>query len=122
MDEFGGEATGLTGRGGGVEIPAESVCAVIVENVPGINDIAKRFRHFLALAIENMAQRKDIFEADLIVEQGADGMERIEPATGLIDGFTNIVSGILIFEFFFILKGVMPLCVRHGARIEPNIN
>src|SRR5688572_10296388 len=49
-------------------------------------------------------------------------MKRIEPSARLINRFTNVVSWVLSFKFFFIFKRIMPLSIRHSTRVKPNIN
>ena len=51
-------------------------------------------------------------------------MKREEPATRLVDPFSNKVSGVDLacVEGLLILERVMDLCVRHGAGVEPYVD
>ena len=49
-------------------------------------------------------------------------METVKPATGLIDRFTDVVSGKMFFEHLLIFEWVVPLGVGHGSGIEPTID
>ena len=51
-------------------------------------------------------------------------MEGIKPATGLIHTFCDEVGGegLAFFYFFFGLKGVVPLGIRHGTGIKPHVD
>ena len=50
-------------------------------------------------------------------------MQGVEPATGLVNAFCYKVGGecLTFINQFFVLKWVMPLGIRHGAAIEPDI-
>ena len=51
-------------------------------------------------------------------------MERKEPTTGLVHTFCNEVRGIVsaVVNDFLVFERIVQLSVRHGTRIEPNIN
>ena len=51
-------------------------------------------------------------------------MERKEPTTGLVHTFCNEVSRIVsaVVYDFLVFERIVQLSVRHGTRIEPNIN
>ena len=50
-------------------------------------------------------------------------MQRKEPSAGLIDTFCNEVGGINFAEILTAqLERIVHLCIRHSARIEPNID
>ena len=48
-------------------------------------------------------------------------MQGEEPATGLVNTFGNKICRVGIFKFIPVFKWEMPLCVRHGTAIKPNI-
>ena len=64
----------------------------------------------------------DIFERYGIESHRCNCVKRIEPATSLIDTFSDEIRREILLKFFFIFKRIMPLCVRHRTRIKPNIN
>ena len=49
-------------------------------------------------------------------------MQCVEPAACLIDRFTNIVGRKVLFECVLVFEWVMPLRIRHCARVEPAID
>ena len=49
-------------------------------------------------------------------------MQCKEPSPGLIYSFGNKISRVGIFKFFFIFKREMPLRIRHGTAIKPNVD
>ena len=69
-----------------------------------------------------MPEADDVFVGGAVKQQGRHGMQGVEPATGLVDGFGNIVglAGVLLEEFF-VFERVVPLCHWHGARVEPAV-
>ena len=48
-------------------------------------------------------------------------MKRVEPTTGLINRFRDVIGLASDLKHGFVFKWVMPLCQRHRARIEPAI-
>ena len=69
-----------------------------------------------------MTQADTISVGDAVGHQRRDGVEAVEPAAGLIDRFTDVVSGEMLFELLLIFERVVPLCVGHGPGIEPTID
>ena len=51
-------------------------------------------------------------------------MQREEPTTGLVHTLSDEISGIdyAVIKCFLVLKGIVNLCVRHGAAVEPHID
>ncbi|MNL34557.1 hypothetical protein D3C87_1565360 [compost metagenome] len=51
-------------------------------------------------------------------------MQGIKPATGLVNTLCNEIGREIrtVIYFIFMLKRIMPLCIRHGTRVKPNIN
>ena len=48
-------------------------------------------------------------------QQGADGVQRIEPATRLVHSLANEIGRVLLAELLLIFERVMPLGHGHGA-------
>ena len=69
-----------------------------------------------------MTQTDDVLEGYRIHVQAGDGMQRVEPAAGLVNSLTNKVSRELLFKLFLVLEGCVPLGIRHGAGIKPHVN
>ena len=74
-----------------------------------------------------MSERDHVAEGDWFgdglgsVEHRGFGVERVEPASSLVDGFADEVGGEALVEPVLVLERVMPLGVRHGAGVEPGI-
>ena len=121
-DQLDGEAALVAGRRSGIEIPAERVSAVDLDDIPGVDDVAEALGHFLAVAIEDEAQADDVLIGDRVHEERADGMQGVEPAAGLIDRLADVVGGELRLELFLVLEGIVPLGVGHGTGVKPDID
>ncbi len=104
-DQVNREAPLLPGRRGGVQVPAEGIGAVGIEHIPGIDDVAARFGHFLPFAIQHQPQANHILEGHAVMQQGADGVQRIEPAARLVDCFADEIRRVLFPEGVFIFEG-----------------
>ena len=69
-----------------------------------------------------MSEADDVLEGGAVKQQCRHGVQRVEPATGLVDGFADVVGlASNILEQLFVLERVVPLCHGHGARVEPAI-
>ena len=49
-------------------------------------------------------------------------MKAVKPAAGLVYCFADVIRRKMPIESLLILERVVPLCVRHGAGIEPAVN
>ncbi len=112
----------LAGRAGGVQVPAESIGAVGMEHVPGIDHIAAALGHLLPFGVQDQAKANDVLEGHFLEEHGSDGVQRVEPAAGLVHRLANEVGRELFLEGLLVLEGVVPLGHRHGARVEPHVD
>src|ERR1044072_20370 len=48
-------------------------------------------------------------------------MQGVEPATGLIHAFADKVCREILIENVLVLKGIVPLRIRHGAAVKPYV-
>ena len=62
------------------------------------------------------------FIGRFVEDQGGNGQQGIEPASGLITASGDEVGGELPLEQFLVFKGIMMLGEGHGAGIEPAVN
>ncbi|MBA7707493.1 hypothetical protein ES703_116366 [subsurface metagenome] len=70
-----------------------------------------------------MPETDNILKTGATKQKGSYRMQAVEPATGLVDGFTNVIGGEPpILKQVLILKGVVVLGYRHGSGIKPAIN
>ena len=92
-----------------------------IKDLPWVDHIALGLAHLAAILRQDMAEADDILVGRSVKEQRGYGMERIEPATRLVNGFADVVSLLLPFPDFLVLERVVPLGHRHGTRIVPSI-
>ena len=126
-DETRGESAGIAGGRGDVAVPAQRVGAALVEHRPGVDDVALGLGHLLAGLVQDVAERDHVAEGDRLgdglgsVEHGGLGVERVEPAAGLVDGLADEVGGEALVEAVLVLERVVPLGVGHRAGVEPGV-
>ena len=77
----------------GIHVPTHSVCAVLVNNFYGIDNVSNGLAHFLSLRIKDMTQTNHVLIRCLFPEKNRDGQQGIKPPARLIDRFGNIVRG-----------------------------
>ncbi len=121
-DQVYREAPFLPGLTRCVQVPAEGIGTMFDQHVPGVDGVAVRLGHLLALVIQHQSQADDVTIALAIEEQGADGVQRVKPPPGLVDCFADEISRELFLEYLLILKGIVPLGDRHSPRVEPHID
>ena len=121
-DQVNGEAPFVAWRRGRVQIPAEGIGAVHLDHIPRIHDIAEALGHLLAFAIQDQAEAEDVLIRNGIHQQGADGVQRVEPAARLIHGLADVVRRELGLELLLVLERIVPLREGHGAGIEPDVD
>ena len=115
------EAAGQPRTGGGIEIPANGVGALLIEYISRGYDVADMLAHFLAVLVAYKAEDNAVLECGLIEQYCRQRTKRIEPAPGLIYCLTDIIRRETALKFFFIFKGIMPLCKWHGAAVKPAV-
>ena len=80
--------------------------------------------HLATIFIEDMAQAENRFVRRFVKDQGANSHQRVEPATCLIDRFSDKVSrigiGKRLLRTFFV--GISPLRKWHSARVIPAVD
>ena len=116
------EAVRKPGRGVGVEIPADSVCAVLFKRLKGVDRITLGLGHLLSVLVENVAENENVLVGRAIKDKRGDRHKRIEPTAGLVNALADEVCGELALEELLILKGVVPLCKGHRAGVKPTVD
>ena len=116
------EAVGQPRGGIDIEIPADGIGAVGLQRIKGVNGVALGFTHLLAVFILHVPQHNDVLKAGTVKHQGGNGVQRIEPAAGLVHRLADEVGGELCLEQLLILKGIMVLRKGHRAGIEPAVD
>ena len=117
-----GEAGGQPRRGRGVEVPAHGVRALLVQHVPGRDDVAQVLAHLDAVLVLHKAQHHAVLKRVAVKEQGGDGQQRVEPAAGLVHGLGDELGRKVLLEDLLVLKGVVPLRKGHGAAVVPAVD
>ena len=108
--------------GVGIEIPADRVCAKLVQCVERIDGIAFGLAHLLSVFILHMSHDDDVLVRRLIEDQRGDRHQGIEPSTGLVHCLGDEVCREVCLEQFLILKRIVILCERHCAGIVPAVD
>ena len=116
------EAVGQPRGGIDIEIPADGVSAVGLQRLKGIHRVALGFAHLLPVFILHVSQHNDVFEAGTVKHQGRDGVQRIEPAAGLIHRLADEIRRELLLEQLLVFEGIVVLGKGHRAGIEPAVN
>src|SRR5699024_4744459 len=80
--------------------------------------------HFLTVFGQDVTQAYDIFVRVAVEHQRRHRHQRIEPASGLIDGLTDVLGWKRLFELGSRSGRVRitPLRERHGSRVEPRVD
>ena len=106
----------------GKKIPAQRIRADMIKDIVRIDDVAKRLGHFFAVFVDDMTQADTVAVGHTVRDQRGDGVQAVEPAAGLVDSLTDVVSGKMLGKSLLVFEGVMPLGIRHCARVEPAVD
>ncbi len=121
-DDLDGDALRHVGRQPREEIPAQRIGADGVEHVVGIDDVAERLRHLLAVFVDDEVQADAVPVGHAVRNERRDRVQRIEPAARLVDRLADEIGREMLLEHVLVFERVMPLRVRHGTRIEPAVD
>ncbi len=108
----------------GEHIPAQSVASILLNGGKGVNGIAQTLRHLLPVLVQNKSVGNHCLVSHTVLNHGGDGMECEEPSTRLVHALGNEVGGEerpLVY-LFSVFKGIVLLCVGHGAAVEPHVD
>ena len=108
----------------GNHVPTGRVGTVLTQRLERIYGVAQSLGHLLAVLIEDQAIADNVFVRYGIEDHRSNRVQRVEPAAGLVHTLRNEVGRVRLtrVDFFFVFKRVMPLGVRHGTAIKPNVN
>ena len=110
-------------RGGvGDHVPAGRVGTVFVDDLERIDSVAQTFGHLVAVFVEHQAIGNHRLESHAVEQHRGDGVQREEPAAGLIHTLCDEVGGEVGLEELLVLERVVQLAVRHRAGVEPDID
>ncbi len=114
---------GRPGRRCVKQIPSRRIGAVLVKELERIHRIALCFGHLLSFFIEDQVVDQYVPVRRLSLDKGGNRDQRIEPASGLVDSFTDEISREqFLVKVFLIFKRIMMLGKRHRAAVEPAIH
>ena len=120
--EVDGDALLRLRRDAARQVPAQGVRAHVVEDIVGIDDVALRLRHLLAVPVHDVGQADAVPVRDAVRHQSRDRVERVEPAAGLVDRLADVVGGEAGLEQLPVLERVVELRVGHRPGIEPAVD
>ena len=120
-DAFLEHAPGRPRLAGREEVPAQGVGAEAGEDLPGIDDVAPRLRHLLALLVDEEPEAHDVAVGRGAEHQRVDRQQGVEPAPRLVDGLADEVGGEAGLEPPVVGEGVVELGRRHRSRVEPGV-
>ncbi len=122
LDHIRAQPLRLPGGTRRVQVPAQRIRAVDVDQLPGVDHITLTLAHLDAIFIKSETRDDTVMVRRLPMDDGARGKERVEPATRLIHRFTDEVGGERFCEFLLVGKRVVPLRRVHRSRIEPSVD
>ena len=94
---------------GCVEVPAHRVRAMLVENCPWVDRVASALAHLLSVFAQNKLKAEAVAVCRLVVEERPCREQAVKPAARLVDGFRDVVGGVIRALFLLVFKGSMPL-------------
>ena len=119
IDTFWIKLEVLPRAGVGKHIPAHGIGSVGIECTKRIDGIAETFRHLIAVLIEHESVGDDVFVCHSAFDHRVDSMKGKEPSACLVHTFGDEVGGA---RCVCVLEGIVILCVRHRAGVEPYID
>ena len=103
----------------GDHIPTHGVGTVFLDDAERVDGVAQTFRHLVAVLVEHQAVGDHILVSHAIETHRGNSVQREEPATGLVDAFSDEVGRERKTR---LVSHVMILGVRHSARVEPHVD
>ncbi len=104
------------------QVKSDGVSTVLVDDFHGIGVVLESLGHLLTIGSQDKTVDDQVLVGILVFDGSGDDVKGIEPTSGLIETFTDEVSGESLFELF---GGggerIMALSERHRARFEPAI-
>ena len=105
-------------------IPTGWVGSVFFKRAKRVNGVAEAFTHFLPFGIEYQTIGNNVFVSHRIKNHGGNGMQSVEPTTGLINSFGDKIcrKKFTVVYQFSVFKRIVPLGIRHRTAVKPYIN
>ncbi len=103
-------------------VPAYGIGAEPVQGLEGVRGVAEALAHLLAVLVQHEAIAHHRLVRHLVEYERGDGVQRVEPASGLVHAFGDEIGREFLLQIRLVLKGVMELGVRHRSAIEPDVD
>ncbi len=116
------EAPVVFRRGRGVQIPAQRVGSVGVEDVPGVDHVSPTLGHLVAVLVQDQPVADHRLVGDGVEEHHPDLVQGVEPASGLVQALADEVGRERGFEDLAVLEGIVELGEGHRTRIVPAVD
>ena len=97
----------------GQKIPSQRVCTNVIEHVVGVDDVAQRLGHFLAVFVDNMTQADTVAVGHTVGDQRCNGVQAVEPAACLVNRFADVFGWEMPAKRLLVLEWIVPLGIRH---------
>src|SRR3989344_79495 len=95
------------------EIIAECIGAGGIDNIHRVRIILKTFTHFLSIFSKDEAIHNDVLKWSFSKKSYGEYQHIIKPPARLIESFGYKICRKILLKFFFVLKWIMKLRVRH---------
>ncbi len=102
--------------------PAHRVRAVPVEQLERVQHVTDVLAHLAAVGVEQQAQAQHGLVGGAVEHQRPHGHQRVEPATGLVDGLADVLRRVLALELFAVAVRGSPLGERHRSAVVPDVD
>ncbi len=122
LDRILPEALRLPRGTGRIEVPAEAVGPIKIDQLPGVDDVPLALAHLDPILIETVAGDDAVPERGLPMDDRARGEQGVEPTSCLVDRLADEVSREALLEGLLVLERVVPLSGVHRPRVEPGID
>ena len=93
----------------GKKIPSQRIRADMIKDVVGVDDVANRLGHLLAVLVHNMAQADTVAVSHAVRDECGNRMQAVEPAAGLVDCLADVVGREVLSEGLLVFEGIVPL-------------
>ena len=90
--------------------------------VPRVDNVPFGLGHFLSFSIEDEPEAQTTLVGRFVKHSGRHGEQCVEPTTGLVDPFANVVDREGLIEGLTAIKRVVPLSKRSASRVKPTIH
>ena len=105
-----------------IEIPAHGVRSLFAEYLERIDDVAEMFALLYSVLVKDVTENYAVLERRSAEHKRGHRFKSIEPAAGLVYGFTDEIRRERLIEQIFVFKRIVILRERHRAGIVPAVD